>query len=141
MLSLLILAVLSLGVWAVKHWYERREAAGEQQTGGAQQQPTPAPTAAPTPAPAPGEFRNVNITAKSNVYVSWVVDGKKSAGRFIGPDKPAVTLDPEERFALRYDRKDASLIEITIDGRRVRAVPDDRTQFEITKDNYAEFVR
>lgn len=142
LLSLLILAVLSLGVWAVKHWYERREAAGEQQPSGAQQ-PTPAPnqTAAPTPAPPPAEFRNVNITAKGNVYVSWVVDGKKSSGRFIGPDKPAVALEPAERLTLRYDRKDASQIEITIDGRPVKALPDDRNQFELTKDNYAEFVR
>ena len=143
LLSLLILAILTLGVWAVLHWYQRREAAREQQPNGVQQ-PTPAPnqTVAPPTQPAP-EFRNINITAKGNVYVSWIVDGsrKTSGGGFIGPGKPAVSLNPTERLILRYDKKDASLIELTIDGRPVKGVPDDRTQLEITKDNYAEFVR
>ncbi len=145
LLSALILAILGLGVWAVLHWYQRREPTRENN---APQTPvanntqaangnTPQPTQS---LPAP-EFRNINLTAKGNVYVSWIVDGKKSSGRFIGPDKPAVALEPTDRFTLRYDKKDASLIEITIDGRPVKAVPDDRSQLEITKDNYAEFVR
>ncbi|HWT00661.1 MAG TPA: helix-turn-helix domain-containing protein [Pyrinomonadaceae bacterium] len=145
LLSALILAILVLGAWAVLHWYQRREAAREPS-------PPQAPVANNTqaangPAPQPTqslpapEFRNVNITAKENVYVSWVVDGKKSSGRFVGPDKPAVSLNPTDRFTIRYDRKDAPQIEVTIDGRPLKGLPGDQTQFEITKDNYAEFVR
>ena len=146
LLSALILAILVLGAWAVLHWYQRREAAREANTPQApvtsNTQTTNGPAPQATQSLAAPEFKNISITAKANVYVSWAVDGaKRFSGGFLGPDKPAVPLNATERFAIRYDRKDAAQIQITIDGQPVKRVPDDRTQFEITKDNYAELVR
>jgi cytoskeleton protein RodZ len=146
LLSALILAILVLGAWAVLHWYQRREAArdtGTPQapvTNSAQTTNGPAPQATQG-LPAP-EFKNINLTAKGNTYVGWKVDAAKNfSGGFVGPDRPAVPLNPTDRFIIRYDKKDASLIVITIDGRPVKSVPDDRTQLEITKDNYAQLLQ
>lgn len=150
LLTILILAILSLGVYAAVHWYQRREAA--RATSNPQQpvnlqgaQPTnPTVNQNSTPAQAlpAAEFRNINITARNKVYVSWVVDGTKKLGGFIGPDKPpAGPFSPKERLLVRYDKADAPLLEITIDGHPVKKVPDDTTQVEITKDNYEEFLR
>jgi cytoskeletal protein RodZ len=146
LLTVLILAILSLGVYAAVHWYQRREAARSNNNAQpANTQPTN-PTAnqnstAAQTMPA-AEFKNINITARGRVYVSWVVDNAKKLGGFIGPDKPAAgPFSPKERLLVRYDKTDASLLEITIDGRPVKKVPDDTTQVEITKDNYEEFLR
>jgi cytoskeleton protein RodZ len=149
LLTVLILAILSLGVYAAVHWYQRREAARSGSN------PQPANTQGTQPVnpavnqnstttqtmPA-AEFKNINITARGKVYVSWMVDNTKKLGGFVGPDKPAAgPFSPKERLLVRYDKADAPLLEITIDGRPVKKVPDDTTQVEITKDNYAEFLR
>jgi cytoskeletal protein RodZ len=149
LLTVLILAILSLGVYAAVHWYQRREAAransntqpantqGTQPTNSTVNQNST--TAQTMPA---AEFRNISITARDKVYVSWVVDNTRKLGGFIGPDKPAAgPFSPKERLLIRYDKADAPLLEITIDGHPVRKVPDDATQVEITKDNYEEFLR
>ncbi|HEV7374349.1 MAG TPA: helix-turn-helix transcriptional regulator [Pyrinomonadaceae bacterium] len=146
LLTVLILAVLSLGVYAAVHWYQRREAARSNNNAQpANTQPTNptvnqnSTTTQTTPA---AEFKNISITARGRVYVSWVVDSAKKLGGFIGPDKPAAgPFSPKERLLVRYDKTDAPLLEITIDGRPVKKLPDDTTQVEITKDNYEEFLR
>lgn len=149
LLTIVILAILSLGVYAALHWYQRREAArsanNQQPTNTQGTQPTnPTPNQnATNQSTATAEFKNINITAKDRIYVSWVMDDtrKSSGGGFIGPDKPAGPLNPKESLLIRYDKRDAALLEITIDGHPVKKVPDDRTQIEITKDNYADLVR
>jgi cytoskeleton protein RodZ len=149
LLTVVILAVLSLGVYAAVHWYQRREAA----RAGSNTQPANTQGTQPanptvnqnstTPQTMPAaEFRNISITARNKVYVSWVVDNARKLGGFIGPDKPAAgPFSPKERLLIRYDKADAPLLEITIDGRPIKKVPDDTTQVEITKDNYEEFLR
>jgi cytoskeleton protein RodZ len=149
LLTVLILAILSLGVYAAVHWYQRREAArslsNTQSTNAQGTQPVN-PTVNQNSATAQtgpaAEFRNISITARDKVYVSWVMDNAKKLGGFIGPDKPAAgPFNPKERLLIRYDKTDAPLLEITIDGRPVKNVPDNATQVEITKDNYEEFLR
>jgi cytoskeletal protein RodZ len=147
LLTILILAVLSLGVYAVYHyWYRQRDAARNQQTNSTQGAQPTTPTTnqnSSTPAPA-ASFKNISITARDkSVYIGWQMDdAKKISPGYLGPGKPAIgPLNPQERLMIRYDKKDAPLIEITIDGHPVKKVPDDKTQIEITKDNYADFVR
>jgi cytoskeletal protein RodZ len=148
LLTVLILAILSLAVYAAVHWYQRREAARD----GSNQQPAntqatqPAnPTANQNPPTMPAAaFRNINITSRDkNIYISWLIDdAKRMSPGFLGPSKPVVgPLNPQERLVIRYDKTDASLLEITIDGHQVKKVPDDRIQIEITKENYEEFLR
>lgn len=146
LLTVLILAVLSLGVYAAVHWYQRREAArsnnNAQPSTTQPTNPTVNQNSTTTQTMPAAEFRNISITARGKVYVSWVLDNTKKLGGFIGPDKPAAgPFSPKERLLVRYDKADAPLLEITIDGRPVRKVPDDTTQVEITKDNYEEFLR
>jgi len=149
LLTILILAILSLGVYAAVHWYQRREAARSgnntqpANTQGTQPVNSAANQNSTTTQTMPAaEFRNISITARDKVYVSWIMDNAKKLGGFIGPDKPAAgPFSPKERLLIRYDKTDAPLLEITIDGRPVRKMPDDATQVEITKDNYEEFLR
>jgi cytoskeletal protein RodZ len=146
LLTVLILAVLSLGVYAAVHWYQRREAArsnnNAQPSNTQPVNPTVNQNSATTQTMPAAEFKNISITARGRVYVSWVVDNAKKLGGFIGPDKPAAgPFSPKERLLIRYDKTAAPLLEITIDGRPVKKVPDDATQVEITKDNYEEFLR
>ena len=149
LLTILILAILSLGVYAALHWYQRREAerannnnqSSANNTHGTQPANSTANQNSSTQTPA---FKNISITARDkNIYVSWQVDdAKRMSPGFLGPGKPVIgPLNPQERLLIRYDKKDASLLEITIDGHPVKNVPDDRTQIEITKDNYADLVR
>jgi cytoskeletal protein RodZ len=148
LLTVLILAILSLGVYAAVHWYQRREAArsnNNQQPANTQGTQQTNPTANQNPPTTPtAAFRNISITARDkNIYISWLIDdAKKMSPGFLGPSKPVVgPLNPQERLVIRYDKTDAPLLEITIDGHQVKKVPDDRIQIEITKDNYADFIR
>jgi cytoskeletal protein RodZ len=147
LLTILILAILSLGVYAALHWYQRREAArsaNNQQPTNPQTTQQTNPTANQNSSAQTPAFKNISITARDkNVYVSWQVDdAKRMSPGFLGPGKPPVgPLNPQERLMIRYDKKDAASLEITIDGHPVKKVPDDRTQLEITKENYADLVR
>jgi cytoskeletal protein RodZ len=149
LLTILILAILSLGVYAALHWYQRREAerannnnqSSANNTHGTQ---LTNPTTNQNSSTQTSAFKNITITARDkNIYVSWQVDdAKRMSPGFLGPGKPLVgPLNPQERLLIRYDKKDASSLEITIDGHPVKNVPDDRSQIEITKDNYADLVR
>lgn len=145
-LTILILAILSLAVYAAVHWYQRRETARNQQTNSTQNTQTVNPTTNQnsTPQKAAVSFKNISITAKDkDIYIGYQIDeAKKMNPGYLGPSRPPVgPLNPQDRLMIRYEKKDAPLIEITIDGHPVRKVPDDRTELEITKDNYEEFVR
>lgn len=151
LLTILILAILSLGVYAGLHWYQRREAEraanNNQQTANTQapqqtNQTTNQNSTAQTPA-----FKNISITSRDkNIYIGWKVDDGKKMPGYLGPNKSAVTPpNPQERLVIYLNSKaDAASLEVTIDGHPVKRLPDDKIQIdqiEITKDNYAELVR
>lgn len=152
LLTILILAILSLGVYAALHWYQRREAArtanNQSNTTQGTQQTNPTTNQNAANQSTAIEFKNITITAKNIVYVSWVIDNstKRSpdGGQSIGPDKYAGPFNPKERLVFRWDYKpETAMLEISIDGHPVKKekLPGDKTQIEITKENYAELVR
>jgi len=148
LLTILILAILSLGVYAAYHyWYRQQEASRNQQNNATGTQPVNPTsnqnsTTNQTPAAA---FKNISIaTRDKNVYVGWQVDDARKTGAVIKTDKPAGPFNPQERLVIYLNSKsDVSLLEISIDGHPVKreSVPDDKTQIEITKDNYAKLVQ
>ena len=147
LLSLLILAVLSLGVWAVLHWYWRREAPRETNTpqapatNGAQTTAGPAPQAgAPGPV-SPADGFHIEVTARGqevwlNVFVD---DNKKGRGILL---KPGVTekFDPAGRLELQYAQVKAPALEVTINGRKAQ-VPTDKARLVITKEDYEQLLQ
>lgn len=149
LLTILILAILSLGVYAVLHWYQRRDATrnsiprpttttGSQPASSAR----PASTAATTPAPAaPTDQFHIEVLAREKkTYISVKVDeSKKLAGIFLEPDTPR-TFEPEQRLMIRYEPRDAKVLEVTINGRKAQ-LPGDRAEMVITKEDYERLLQ
>jgi cytoskeleton protein RodZ len=146
LLTILILVILSLGVYAVLHWYQRRDAArnitpppappaGTQTVNSA----TP-PTTAPTPAP-PTDKLLIELTARGeSVWVSAQLDdSKKARGILLQPDATE-KLEPAERLRIQYAPTKAKALEVTINGRKAQ-VPTEKPEMVITKDDYERFLQ
>ena len=146
LLTILILAVLSLVVWGVKHWYERREAARAENKPAAtnpqnsQAVPTVQTAPANQSAPATGGF-HIQIKARGeSVWISTQVDdAKKASGIVLQPDE-AREFDPQQSLKLGYAPVKAKAIEVNINGRPAR-VPQDKAEMLITKETYEQFLQ
>jgi cytoskeleton protein RodZ len=148
LLTILILAILSLGVYAALHWYQRREASrsnNASQTPATNSGQTVNPTASPTttaPAPAvPTNAFHIEVTARGeSVWVSAQVDdNKKARGILLEPDK-VEKFDPSERLRIQYAQVKAKALEVTINGRKAQ-VPTDKTEMVITKEGYEQILQ
>lgn len=145
LLTVLILVILSLGVYAALHWYQRRNASNNAPVPSptvAQQavnQTAPAPT---TPAPqATANQFHIELTARGeSVWVSAQVDdNKKARGILLEPDKTE-KLDPAARLRIQYAPVKAKALEVTINGRKAQ-VPADKPEMIITKEDYERFLQ
>jgi cytoskeletal protein RodZ len=145
LLTILILAILSLGVYAVLHWYQRRDV-----TRNTPQPPAPTntqavnaaapPVSAPTPIVPTNQF-HIEVTARGKrTYIGVQSDAsKKTAGIFLDPDTPRA-FDPEQRLKIKYAPLDAQNLEVTINGRKAQ-VPTDKQEMVITKEDYQRFLQ
>jgi cytoskeletal protein RodZ len=146
LLAILILAVLSLGVYAMLHWYQRRDATRNApaqtptQPGAQAVNPATPPVVAPTPAPPTDQF-HIELTARGeSVWVSAQVDdSKKSRGILLEPDKTE-KLDPAARLRIQYAPVKAKALEVTINGRKAQ-VPTDKPEMVITKEDYQRLLQ
>ena len=147
LLTILILAILSLGVYAVLHWYQRRDAVRNstpQPPAPANPQavnPSPAPPAgAPTPSAPTNQF-HIEVTARGKrTYIGVQVDAsKRTAGIFLDPDTPRA-FDPEQRLKIKYEPLDAQTLEISINGRKAQ-LPTDKAEMVITREDYERFLQ
>jgi cytoskeleton protein RodZ len=146
LLTIIILGILSLGVYAVLHWYQRRDAAHTitpQLPPPTSTQPVNSaapPAQAPTPAIPANQF-HIEVTAREKrTYIGVQSDaGKKTAGVFLEPDTPRA-FDPDERLRIKFDPVDAQRLEVTINGRKAQ-VPADKTEMVITKEDYERFLQ
>ncbi|MDT4896236.1 MAG: hypothetical protein QOH25_1313 [Acidobacteriota bacterium] len=146
LLTILILAILSLGVYAVLHWYQRRDAARNtpqpptQPSTQAVNSSTAPPANAPTQATPTNQF-HIEITARGeSVWVSAQVDdSKKARGILLEPDKPE-KLDPAARLKIQYAPVKAKALEVTINGRKAQ-VPMDKAEMVITREDYEQFLQ
>ena len=145
LLSLLILAVLALGVWAVKHWYERREDARETPapqapaTNNAQPANASAPPATGPASPAAG--LHIEVTARGqNVWLSAQADDAKRARGILLKKDQTEKFDPADRLRLQFAQVNAHALEVTINGRKA-AVPQDKSELVITKEDYEQLLQ
>jgi cytoskeletal protein RodZ len=161
LLSLVILAIISLGIYAGLHYYQRRTnapaaAPPTAQTGatapaanpGTNDQTLPAQTpAAPDPAAATSAL-NVKIKAKGEeVWVRTRVDDRpKSEGNIGAEQTREVTLAPAERLVVEYSKSKVAALEVTINGRPVSVPAEVRkgrslVELVITKDGYEQLLQ
>jgi cytoskeletal protein RodZ len=146
LLTIIILGVLSLGVYAVLHWYQRRDAANTvtpqlpPPTGAQTANSAAPPVNAPTPIAPTNQF-HIEVTARGKrTYIGVQSDtSKKTAGIFLEPDAPRA-FDPEQRLRVKYAPTDAQSLEVTINGRKAQ-VPTDKGEMDITKEDYQRFLQ
>jgi cytoskeletal protein RodZ len=148
LLAILILAILSLGVYAVLHWYQRRDATRSistpqlsTQTDTQAPNSSAPPTSAPTPAAATANQFHIEVTARGeSVWVSAQSDDDtKAKGIILEPDKPE-KFDPAARLRIRYAPVKAKSLEVTINGRKAQ-VPTDKPEMVITKEDYERLLQ
>jgi cytoskeletal protein RodZ len=148
LLTILVLAILSLGVYAALHWYQRREANRDTNnnppapnTQGEKVNSSTAPPVTPPAPAAPTDKLQVDITARGeDVYISaWIDDSKKSTGTLLKPDQTE-KFDAKERLRLTYARVKAKALEVIINGRKA-TVPADKTEMIITREGYEQFLQ
>lgn len=150
-LSVLILAVISLGVYAALHWYQRRN---ERR---ANQPPNPSvvnantqPVAPPSPTPAPTQTLatqglNVQVRAKGEaVWLRTKVDAAPSTEGILAADQTR-ELTATDTLSLQYSRSKAAALEVMINGRPA-VVPTDAkgkplVEMLITKEDYARLLQ
>jgi cytoskeleton protein RodZ len=148
LLAILILAILSLGVFGGLHWYKRRQAAGS--TGN-----TPAPASQPATNNASAANNNPGAPAATTGFVIqlkaldrivWVrsrVDADDSTDANLKPGE-VKEFKPTQSLTIRYPKSGAKALEMTINGRPAKVTTTSTTnpvEMVITKDDYQKFLQ
>jgi cytoskeletal protein RodZ len=147
-LTILILAILSLGVYAALHWYQRHEAdkTNEPATPAAPAQQQQATTTAPNnPAAVPAAAGFV-IQLKALDQAAWVktrVDEEDSQEIILQPSTIR-EFKPARSLSIKYAKSKAQSLELTINGRPAKVTASSTTnpvEMVITKDDYQKFLQ
>lgn len=157
LLSLVILAIISLGIYAGLHYYQRRTTeAGAPTTAqtdapanpGTNDQTLPAQNAGATTAnnsaPATGNL-NVQIKAKGeDVWLRTRVDGEGNSDGILTAEQ-VKDFAPAERLSVQFSKSKAKAIEVTINGRPATIPTDAKgkplVEMVITKDGYEQLLQ
>ncbi|HEX8457331.1 MAG TPA: helix-turn-helix domain-containing protein [Pyrinomonadaceae bacterium] len=160
LLSFVILAIISLGIYAGLHYYQRRSAAvdtanantpAQVNAPGTNDQTLPAQTpAAPDPAATATATNELNVKIKAKGEEVWVrtrVDDKpKSEGNIAADQTREITLAPAERLVVEYSKSKAGALEVTLNGRPANVPTEARkgktlVELVITKDGYEQLLQ
>jgi cytoskeleton protein RodZ len=146
LLTILILGILSLGVYAALHWYQRREAnkaAPTSMTPPASQPAAKAPGASNSIPAASTEFV-IQLKARAEpVWISTLVDGKDATNANLKPGE-VKEFKPAQSLSIRYAKVKAPVLELTINGRPAKISSDStakQVEMVITKDDYEKFLQ
>jgi cytoskeletal protein RodZ len=154
LLTILILAILSLGVYAAMHWYQRREgvtsnddstpsqASGQPaQTVPANASTTPANTNAAPGTSNPAASFTVQIKARGeSVWTRSKVDDGVSSELMLQADEIR-EFKPAQRVSILLSRSKLNALDVSINNRTVKVTPEPRgnlAEIIITKENYAQ---
>jgi cytoskeletal protein RodZ len=154
LLTALILAIITLGVYAAMHWYQRREgmASSDEGTSPAPQAvppgqavPANASTAANTNT-APGASNpaagfTVQIKARGeSVWTRSKVDDGVSSELMLQADETR-EFKPTQRVSILLSRSKMNALEVSINNHPAKVTPEPRgnlAEIVITKENYAQ---
>lgn len=154
LLTVLILAVLSLGVYAALHFYQQRRAPNVEQSAQASRQTNAPPVnAASSQTPAqPGATQPAPVTGALNIQIKALNDKVWFRARSDEADATEAILEPNETrefqpaqsLKLQYARIKAKSLEVTINGRTAQVPSDAKgnlAEMLITKDDYEKFLQ
>ena len=146
LLTAVVLGVLVLIVYAGLHWYRRT---GDEPNANAPAANAPAgaaTNAAQTQQPpAAADEAGFKIQLKAKDKGFWLltrVDEAKDKGRILNLNKPE-EFEPQNRLYLRMDKASADFLEVTVNGRPVKAPSagaGNEIEWTITKENYRQFL-
>lgn len=158
LLSLIILAIISLGIYAGLHYYQRtssdNKAAPTPQANPtattssvANNNGTPtAPNSAAPASPAPAA-NGLSIQIKTKGEAVWMrtrVDEESNSDGILAADQVR-DFKPSERLSVQFSKSKASAIEITINGRPALIPTDAKgkplVEMVITKDGYEQLLQ
>ncbi|HYP00041.1 MAG TPA: helix-turn-helix domain-containing protein [Pyrinomonadaceae bacterium] len=155
-LSLVILAIISLGIYAGLHYYQRRNSsAGTDSSAQPTQTGTPAAAtdsgannqtpAAPAPAAPAANGLSVQIKAKGeDVWLRTRVDAESNSDGILAADQVR-DFNPSERLSVQFSKSKATAIEVMINGRPANVPTDAKgkplVELVITKDGYEQLLQ
>jgi cytoskeleton protein RodZ len=156
-LTVLILAILSLGVYAALHWYQRRTANQASDNQNAQVTNAAVPQTANTNVAVTGNNTGQSTTSSTaaagfNVQLKAVGERVWIKTAIDESDGAEVTLDPEEtreykpteRLSVLYSKSKARALEVTINGRPAKVPANEKgalAELVITKEDYGRFIQ
>ena len=149
LLTILILAILSLAVYAILHWYQRRDAAESGENAPATKTSASQPPAARVPTTknsnaVPTEGFVIQIRSLDKiVFIRTRVDEQESVVENLKPGE-VKEFRPTQTFSIRYAKSLAKALEVTINGRPAKVVAVSETnpvEMVITKDDYEKFLQ
>ncbi|HEX8266235.1 MAG TPA: helix-turn-helix domain-containing protein [Pyrinomonadaceae bacterium] len=150
-LALIILGLLTWGVYAGLQWYQNR---GNQTAAAVSPTPTPggnsnvAATPTPTPAISATDGLKVQIKAdKQDVPITPIIDGKPQAPISLKPGESR-TFDAAQSFKLQYSKYRVGELQMTINGQPAK-VPTtssnpklrNNIEFEVNANNLAQYFQ
>jgi cytoskeletal protein RodZ len=150
-LALIILGLLTWGVYAGLQWYQNR---GNQTAAAVSPTPTPggnsnvAATPTPTPAVSAVDGLKVQIKAdKQDVPITPIIDGKPQAPVSLKPGESR-TFDAAQSFKLQYSKYRVGELQMTINGQPAK-VPTtssnpklrNNIEFEVNPNNLAQYFQ
>lgn len=156
-LTVLILAILSLSVYAALHWYQRREAErmNANSNSPAPVQQATANNTAPSDQSAPpaqnssvktANGLDVQIKARGEqVWVRAYVDNapKAAFAENLAPEE-SKEFKPEQRLRIQSSKDKIAMIEVSINGRPAKVPVDTKgilAEMVITKEDYEKFLQ
>jgi cytoskeleton protein RodZ len=118
LLSVAILAILSLGVYAVLHWYQRRTTA----TVKPQVQPTP--SVAPTPQASPSQTPfTIEVRARSEpVWIRARIDEAETFEAILQPNE-SKDFTPKRDLRIEFSRSKIGAFDVLINGQPYQSTP------------------
>jgi cytoskeletal protein RodZ len=154
-LTVLILAILSLGVYAALHWYQRRTAhqasdnqnapvtnAANSQTANTNAVTNNAAVQSPPGSNAAGFSVQLKAVGE-RVWIKTAMDTSDGAEVTLDPDETR-EYKPTERLSVLYSKSKARALEVMINGRPAKVPANPKgalAELVITKDDYERFTQ
>jgi cytoskeleton protein RodZ len=150
LLMAVILGILSLGVYAVLHWYQRRAVepakapATPQSQAGVKSATNPAPTSSPVDtSPASTEFRVQLKAVGLPVWVHTVSDDGTTVVTTLQPGDTR-EFSPGQQVYIKLAKMNTNALHVTINGREAKLPYDTKgnsAEITIKRDSYAQYLQ